>query len=112
MNARMKLCLTTALIALLMAKNGDAFARSQAAALVDEQHCMFCHTSGAPHLAPSFPQIAQHYSQVPHASAALEQKLSVEGPAHWGDITMPIADRVDPLSPAEARTVAQWVLNQ
>jgi cytochrome c len=104
--------LTTAFVAVLMATSGDAFAHPEAGALVDEQHCMFCHNADAPHLAPSFPQIAQRYRTMPGARSALAQKVSLEGSAHWGAITMPVSDRVDPLTPNDAQTVAQWVLNQ
>lgn len=112
MKSRTQLCLMMVFVAYAMVKNGDVFAHPEAAALVDEQHCMFCHTTEAPRLAPSFPQIAQHYRQVPGAGSALARKLSLEGPAHWGDIAMPVADRADPLSPQDAQTVAQWLLTQ
>ncbi|NPT39902.1 cytochrome C [Paraburkholderia sp. 1N] len=95
-----------------MVRTGNTFARSEAEALVDQQHCMYCHTAEPPYLAPSFPQIAKHYRRMPGTPSALEQKLSIEGPTHWGDITMPISDRVDSLSPEDAHTVARWMLNQ
>lgn len=81
--------------------------------LVDQQHCMFCHTSDAPFLAPSFHQIAQRYRDVPGATAMLEQKLRTGGPAHWGDTPMPLPDeRGGPLSPADAHELVQWVMRQ
>jgi len=104
--------ITATIVALLAAHTGEALANSETGALVDEQHCMFCHTAEAPHLALSFPQIAARYRKIPGARCALEQKLSLEGPAHWGDITMPVADQVDPLSPKDASIVAQWLLKQ
>ena len=58
-------------------------------ALVNQQHCMFCHTTDAPFLAPSFQQIAERYRDKPNASAMLEQKLRHGGKAHWGDMAMP-----------------------
>jgi cytochrome c len=81
--------------------------------LVDQQHCMFCHTSDAPFLAPSFHQIAQRYRDQPNASTMLEEKLRHGGKAHWGDMAMPLpADRGGPLSAEDARTLVQWVLSQ
>lgn len=81
--------------------------------LVDQQHCMFCHTSDAPFLAPSFHQIAERYRNTPDASALLEDKLLHGGKAHWGDMSMPLpADRGGPLSEKDAHTLAQWVLSQ
>ncbi|WP_028220916.1 c-type cytochrome [Paraburkholderia oxyphila] len=81
--------------------------------LVDQQHCMFCHTSDAPFLAPSFHQIAEHYRDTPNASTMLEEKLRHGGKAHWGDMAMPLPeDRGGPLSAKDARTLVQWVLSQ
>ncbi len=81
--------------------------------LVDQQHCMFCHTSDAPFLAPSFHQIAERYRDKPNASTLLEDKLRHGGKAHWGDMPMPLpGDRGGPLSAQDARTLVQWVLSQ
>ena len=81
--------------------------------LVNQQHCMFCHTTDAPFLAPSFQQIAERYRDKPNASAMLEQKLRHGGKAHWGDMAMPPPkDRGGPLSAADAHTLVQWVLSQ
>ncbi|WP_321937861.1 c-type cytochrome [Paraburkholderia sp. J8-2] len=81
--------------------------------LVDQQHCMFCHTSDAPFLAPSFHQIAERYRDKPNANVMLEDKLRHGGKAHWGDMAMPLpADRGGPLSAEDARTLVQWVLSQ
>ncbi|CAB3798977.1 hypothetical protein LMG28688_04860 [Paraburkholderia caffeinitolerans] len=81
--------------------------------LIDQQHCMFCHTSDAPFLAPSFHQIAERYRDKPNASTMLEEKLRHGGKAHWGDMAMPLPeDRGGPLSAEDARTLVQWVLSQ
>lgn len=81
--------------------------------LVDQQHCMFCHTSDAPFLAPSFHQIAERYRGTPNASTMLVEKLRHGGKAHWGDMPMPLPeDRGGPLSAEDARTLVQWVLSQ
>ncbi|CAE6687178.1 hypothetical protein R69776_00044 [Paraburkholderia nemoris] len=42
----------------------------------------------------------------------LEKKLLAGGKPHWGDITMPEADPVPPLSSDDAHTLIQWVLHQ
>lgn len=91
-----------------------AFAQQQEPTeLIDQQHCMFCHTIDAPFLAPSFHQIADRYRDKPHASDMLEQKLRLGGKAHWGDTPMPLpAERGGPLSPEDARTLIEWVLTQ
>ena len=90
-----------------------AYAEPEPTALVDQQHCMFCHTRDAPFLAPSFQQIAEHYRNVPNAQFMLEHKLRIGGRAHWGDMAMPLpADRGGPLSVKDAHTLVQWVLSQ
>ncbi|MGN8137758.1 c-type cytochrome [Paraburkholderia sp. 22099] len=90
-----------------------AHAAPEPAALVDQHHCMFCHTRDAPFLAPSFQQIAERYRDVPNAQFMLEHKLRLGGKAHWGDTPMPLpADRGGPLSPEDAHTLVQWVLSQ
>ena len=74
---------------------------------------MFCHTSDAPFLAPSFHQIAERYRDNPDAHIMLEEKLRHGGKAHWGDMAMPLAaDRGGPLSAKDARTLVRWVLSQ
>ncbi|MFC0397309.1 c-type cytochrome [Paraburkholderia rhizosphaerae] len=88
--------------------------RNEPTELVDQQHCMFCHTSDAPFLAPAFHQIAERYRNVPNANLMLEQKLRAGGRAHWGDMPMPVsAERGGPpLSPEDARTLIEWVMSQ
>lgn len=61
-----------------------AHAETEPTALVDQQHCMFCHTRDAPFLAPSFQQIAERYRDAPNAQFMLEHKLRLGGKAHWG----------------------------
>jgi cytochrome c len=95
-----------------LAAAGHACAQSNVAVLIDDQHCMFCHTTNGANLAPSFPQIADRYRKVAGADVMLAKKLAIQGKAHWGDITMPDADRVQPLSSEQAKLVAQWVLSQ
>ncbi|AIO38581.1 cytochrome c family protein [Burkholderia cenocepacia] len=81
--------------------------------LVDAQHCMFCHTQDMTFLGPSFHDIAARYRGDPDAPAALERKLRIGGPAHWGDTPMPPAlERGGPLSAQEAHRLVRWVLSQ
>ncbi|WP_370467223.1 c-type cytochrome [Caballeronia sp. BR00000012568055] len=97
-------------IALLLC-GAKALAQSEPSALIDQQHCMFCHTNDAPFLAPSFQQIANRYRDNPNASVMLEHKLRAGGQAHWGDMAMPMpAERGGALSPEDAHTLIAWVL--
>lgn len=90
-----------------------AFADPEPTALINQQHCMFCHTVDKPFLAPSFRQIADRYRGKPQAAEMLELKLRLGGTAHWGDMAMPSAsERGGPLSPQEAHTLVDWVLSQ
>jgi len=92
--------------------SGAVHAETEPTALVDQQHCMFCHTRDGPFLAPSFQQIAERYRNVPGAAPMLEHKLRMGGRAHWGDMAMPSAgERGGPLSAEDAHTLVQWVLN-
>jgi len=98
--------------AALYALSAHVFAQREPTPLVDQQHCMFCHTDDAPFLAPSFQQIAERYRNVPGAAPMLEHKLRMGGRAHWGDMAMPSAgERGGPLSAEDAHTLVQWVLN-
>ncbi len=89
-----------------------ALAQSAVAGLIEQQHCMFCHTTDGADLAPSFSQIAQRYRTSAGASVMLEKKLVAGGKPHWGDITMPAADPVPQLTDDEAHTLVQWVLSR
>ncbi|WP_244197916.1 c-type cytochrome [Caballeronia ptereochthonis] len=100
-----------ALLGALLFCASRALAQSEPGALIDQQHCMFCHTNDAPFLAPSFQQIANRYRDVPHAQVMLEHKLREGGRPHWGDMAMPSpAERGGPLSPEDAHTLVEWVL--
>ncbi|MFL9965493.1 cytochrome C [Paraburkholderia sediminicola] len=111
MNALCRHSLTVC--AALVLASGAAHAELEPTALVDQQHCMFCHTRDAPFLAPSFQQIAERYRNVPNAQFMLEHKLRLGGKAHWGDMAMPpAADRGGPLSAEDAHTLVLWVLSQ
>ncbi|MFM0500205.1 cytochrome C [Paraburkholderia caffeinilytica] len=101
------------MLVVLLTAHGAALAQSEPTALVDQQHCMFCHTRDAPFLAPSFQQIAERYRDVPGAQAMLEHKLRVGGKAHWGDTAMPLPpDRGGPITRDDAHILIQWVLSQ
>ncbi|PMS14713.1 cytochrome C [Trinickia dabaoshanensis] len=112
MNAHLRKAVAS--LAACAAASGSALAQPpEPTALIDHQHCMFCHTVDKPFLAPSFRQIADRYRDQPHASAMLEAKLRHGGKAHWGDMSMPLpAERGGPLSAEDAHTLVQWVLSQ
>ncbi|PFH20645.1 MULTISPECIES: c-type cytochrome [Burkholderia] len=102
------------LLALAWLAGGTASAQvREPAALIDQQHCMFCHTSDMPFLAPSFHEIADRYRDTPHAEDILANKLRLGGRAHWGDTAMPLpAERGGALSSEDAHTLIRWVMSQ
>ena len=100
-------------VVLAAASTGTYAQLPEPSALIDQQHCMACHTIDKPFLGPSFRQIAHRYHDDANASAMLEFKLRKGGPAHWGDIAMPSpAERAGPISAEDAHTLVQWVLSQ
>jgi len=111
-NALQSACAAAGIAGLLIAASATALAQAEPSALIDQHHCMFCHTNDAPFLAPSFQQIAERYRKVPDAQIMLETKLRFGGKAHWGDMSMPLpADRGGPVSPEDAHTLIAWVLS-
>ncbi len=111
--ARLSLLLVCASSCLLAASQTALAQRNEPTELVDQQHCMFCHTSDAPFLAPSFHQIADRYRDTPNATARLEHKVRMGGRAHWGDMAMPLpAERGGPLTAEDAHTLIEWVMSQ
>jgi cytochrome c551/c552 len=111
LDVRARYVALVALLSVLHLCDSRALAQPEPSALIDQQHCMFCHTNDAPFLAPSFQQIAERYRDDPHAAVMLEHKLRVGGRAHWGDMAMPSpAERGGPLSAEDAHTLVEWVL--
>jgi cytochrome c len=99
--------------ALAAAFSSLAFAESEPTNLINQQHCMFCHTVDVPFLAPSFHQIADRYRGEPAAGEMLERKLRLGGKTHWGDTPMPpSSERGGPLSRQDAHVLVDWVLSQ
>lgn len=113
MNALQSTFCAAGIAGLLFVPGGDALAQAEPTALIDQHHCMFCHTTNGPFPAPSFHQIAERYRNKRSADVMLENKLRLGGKAHWGDMSMPLsADRGGPISPEDAHTLVQWVLSQ
>ncbi|WP_244851475.1 cytochrome C [Caballeronia sp. SL2Y3] len=108
---RARHALLIGVVAGVLLSAAPALAQTEVNALVDQHHCMFCHTNDSPFLAPSFQQIAERYRDDPKAQAMLEHKLRVGGRAHWGDMAMPSPpERGGSISAEDAHTLVQWVL--
>ena len=83
--------------------------------MATEKRCMICHTLGgeAKH-APSFKAIARKYRSHDNAEAVLAgtimQGNPVTGGYHWGLMPEPSPGGRSPVSEAEARQLAHWIL--
>lgn len=71
--------------------------------------CMSCHGMVRKQVGPGFAQIAARYRGDAEAPARLADKIRGGSVGTWGRIIMP---RQPTMSPAEAQTLARWVLAQ
>jgi cytochrome c551/c552 len=76
--------ITAIVLAIELTAAGYAFAQSGVAGLIDQQQCMFCHTTEGANLAPSFPQIAERCRTVLDAGVMLAKKVRNGGKATLG----------------------------
>lgn len=77
------------------------------ARLFASKPCATCHHPDQPRLGPSLQAIAARYADQPDA-AALAQRIRQGGQGNWGPIPMP----PQPVSEAESRLLAEWILKQ
>jgi cytochrome c len=80
----------------------------RALAIMARSDCRACHTVEQPSVGPAFRQVADRYRRrQTEALDHLSQKIIAGGSGVWGDVPMPAHPG---LSPAEAATLAQYVL--
>jgi len=75
--------------------------------LADSKNCLACHAIDQKVVGPAFKDVAAKYAGQPDAAAALATKIQKGSSGAWGDVPMPPND----VTPAEAQTLAQWVLS-
>ena len=75
--------------------------------LAEKKNCMACHAVGQKVVGPAFKEVAKKYAGQADASPKLAEKIAKGGSGVWGDMPMPPND----VTPAEAKTLADWVLS-
>lgn len=75
--------------------------------LADKKNCLACHAIKEKVLGPALKDIAAKYAGQADATAMLAGKIQKGSTGVWGDVPMPPND----VTPAEAQTLAAWVLS-
>jgi cytochrome c len=96
-----------ALFAAAMAGYGNA--ATAAETLAREKGCMGCHAVDKPVVGPTFKAVALRYVKTPGAVPMVARHIREGLGGAWGDLRMPAQDHV---LPAEAETLAKWVLGR
>lgn len=95
------------LIVLALAlSTGSAFANAD---LAQKKNCMACHAADKKLVGPSYKDVAAKYAGQKDAVDKLSEKIIKGGAGVWGPVPMPANAQV---SDADAKRLAQWVLNQ
>jgi len=76
--------------------------------LAQKKNCLACHAVDKKLVGPSYKDVAAKYAGQKDASAKLAEKIQKGGVGVWGQIPMP----ANPVTPAEAKQLADWVLSQ
>ncbi|MFY7867503.1 c-type cytochrome [Roseateles sp.] len=75
--------------------------------LAQKKNCMACHAVDKKLVGPSYKDVAAKYAKDKDAVKKLAEKIIKGGSGVWGPVPMPANAQV---SPAEAETLAKWVL--
>jgi len=81
-----------------------AFANAE---LAQKKNCMACHATDKKLVGPAYKDVAAKYAKDKDAAKKLADKIVKGGSGVWGPVPMPANTQV---SPAEAETLAKWVL--
>jgi cytochrome c len=77
--------------------------------LATDKNCMACHAVDKKLVGPSYKDVSAKYAGQKDAADKLAAKIMKGGSGVWGAIPMPANAQVNP---AEAKTLATWVLAQ
>ena len=77
------------------------------AELAQKKNCMACHALDKKLVGPAYKDVAAKYAKDKDAVKTLSEKIIKGGSGVWGPVPMPANTQV---SPAEAETLAKWVL--
>lgn len=95
-----KLIAVAALAAVFAA---PAFANQE---LAQKKNCMTCHATDKKIVGPAYKDVAAKYAKDKDAVKKLSEKIIKGGSGVWGPVPMP----ANAVTPAEAETLAKWVL--
>ena len=95
-----KLIAVAALAAVFAA---PAFANQE---LAQKKNCMTCHAMDKKVVGPAYKEVAAKYAKDKDAVKKLSEKIIKGGSGVWGPVPMP----ANAVTPAEAETLAKWVL--
>ena len=92
------------LLSLALVVAPAAFANQE---LAQKKNCMACHALDKKLVGPAYKDVAAKYAKDKDAYKKLAEKIVKGGSGVWGPVPMPANTQV---SPAEAETLAKWVL--
>ncbi|PTT91874.1 cytochrome C' [Pelomonas sp. HMWF004] len=92
------------IVGLALVAPAAAFANQE---LAQKKNCMACHAVDKKLVGPSFKEVAAKYAKDKDGAKKLAEKIIKGGGGVWGPVPMPPNTQV---SPAEAETLAKWVL--
>lgn len=99
----MKTLMLTLIACTGMALGGQAQASAE---LAKSKNCMACHAMDKKVLGPGFKDVAAKYKGQKDAEAKLAASITKGSTGVWGPMAMP----PNGVTPAEAATLAKWVL--
>lgn len=76
--------------------------------LAQKKNCMACHAVDKKVVGPAYKDVAAKYAGQKDAADKLAEKIIKGGSGVWGPVPMPPNTQV---TPAEAKTLATWVLS-
>lgn len=91
------------LLSLALIAPAAAFANAD---LAKAKNCMACHALDKKLVGPAYKDVAAKYAKEKDAYKKLAEKIVKGGGGVWGPVPMP----ANAVTPAEAETLAKWVL--
>lgn len=101
--------LVTTVVTLGLLTLGNAAMAQNAAELAKQKNCFACHAVDKKLVGPAYKDVAAKWKGNKDAPAILAKKIRDGGVGAWGPVPMPANPQV---SPAEAETLAKWVMAQ
>ncbi len=96
------------ILSLALAATAVALPSHASQQLAQKNSCLACHAPSKKLVGPSYNDVAKKYAGQPDAVAKLADSIRKGGTGVWGAVPMPAQPN---LSEADAKTLAQWVLD-